>query len=526
MSYYKYKFMKKTLLLLFISMLVRDLSAQNENLSNGQYFDGEPYMVIDPHNSKHIVVAWIGFTVGSPTGIKTKVSFDGGNSWSASVFLPHTNPSFPSLHSADPSICFDTAGYVYACYIDFHEAPDTGGVYVVRSPDGGLTWGSPNKVMTVSDDGAKKPLDRPWFCINPVNNHFYVTTKPAPWVLPPNRPYFRTSSDGGVTWAPWRYIDTTGHLVGNLISAPMAAPTVGSDGIFHCMYPSYLSSQNVLPGYIHASSANDGATFTYNNAYFSATTAQDSLAKLGYHLAIDPTNPQHLVFNFLGKPSGDLDIYMIQSSNGGTTWSSPQRVNDDPIGNGKMQDMTWCSFDVNGDLIVGWRDRRDAPGSGYSQPSETWGTILRKDSSNFSANFKISDTLAQFVAQYLDTNGNDFLNINLHQDTVYAVWGDTRTGVLQIWFNKKGIQGGSPSGILLTDEAIPAVSTYPNPSQNILYLKGENVTEVLIYNMTGQLVTDEKITSQQINTSALVKGVYNIQFRTAKGNTTQRFVKD
>jgi hypothetical protein len=381
--------------------------------------------------------------------------------------------------------------------------------------------------MDVHDDGSKEPLDRPWFRINPVNNHFYVTSKPAPWILPPNRPYFRTSSDEGAIWSPWRYIDTTGYLVGNLIAGPMAAPAVGSDGIFHCVYPSYLSSQHVLPGYILASSGSDGATFSYNGVYYSATTANDSLAKLGYHLEVDPTNPQHLVFNFLGKPCGDLDVYTTQSTNGGTTWSTPQRVNDDSMCNGKMQDMTWCSFDVNGDLIVGWRDRRDAPGTGYSQASETWAAILRKDSVNYTPNFKISDTLAQFDALYLDTSGNDFMNIALHNDTVYAVWGDVRTGVLQIWFNKKSMTGGSTStGVLLTDAAIPAVSMYPNPSENILYLSGEKVSEVLIYDMSGQLISDEMLLSSQLNTASLVKGAYNILCKTEKGTTTLRFVKD
>jgi hypothetical protein len=194
--------------------------------------------------------------------------------------------------------------------------------------------------------------------------------------------------------------------------------------------------------------------------------------------------------------------------------------------NGKMQDMTWCSFDVNGDLIVGWRDRRDAPGTGYQQPSETWGAILRKDSAKYTPNFKISDTLAQFVAVYLDTSGNDFMNIALHNDTMYAAWGDVRTGVLQIWFNKKGMGSASSTGIMLTDAAIPAVSVYPVPADNVLYLSGAKVSEVSITNMTGQIVTHQKIDAQKIDITSLSKGIYIIQLTTAGGTSTQRFVKD
>ena len=516
--------MKRVILAAIVSIIALYLPAQNQNLSNGQYFDGEPYMVIDPHNGNHIVVAWIGFTAGSPTGIKVKVSNDGGNSWSASTFLPHAVSIF---HSADPSLAFDTAGNVWACYIDSYQSPDSGGIYVSRSPDGGLSWGTPLKVMDVFDDGAQLPLDRPWFCINPVTNHFYVTSKPAPWIAPPCRPYFRTSANAGTTWAPWRYIDTTGFLVGSLIAAPMAAPAVGSDGVFHCIYPSYLSSQNLLPGYIHASSANDGATFGYHGKYMNPGTNTDTLPKMGYNLVVDPTNPQHLAFNFPAKFSNtDIDVWVDQSTDGGNTWSNPVRVNDDPVNNGVMQDMTWCNFDVNGDLIVGWRDRRNGGGTGYSVPSEIWSSILRKDSAGFSHNFRLSDTLAQFNATYLDHPGNDFMNIALHKDTVYAVWGDVRTNVLSIWFYKKGSTSALSTGILLTDDAIPAITVYPNPSRDVLYISGEKVTDVEITDMAGHKVSGEKITEQKVNITSLASGIYIIRLITSHGIATQRFVKD
>lgn len=514
----------KKILLLLLVVCCAHTYAQNENLSNGQYFDGEPYMAIDPHNPQHIIVAWMGFTVGSPFGIKVKTSFDAGTTWSSSTFLPHLSHNF---HSADPSIAFDTAGYAYACYIDYHEAPDSGGVFTVRSPDGGLTWGTPKKVMDAYDDGAQRPLDRPWFCINPVTNQFYVTTKPAPWILPPCRPYFRTSADGGNTWAAWRYIDTTGFLVGTLIPAPMAAPAVGSDGIFHCVYPSYLSSQNVLPAFVHASTTNNGATFSYHGKYFYPGGNTDTLPKMGYHLAVDPTNPQHLAFNFPGKLSNsDIDIWLIQSTDGGVNWSTPQRVNDDPINNGVMQDLTWCGFDVNGDIIVGWRDRRDATGTGYSLPSEIYAAILRKDSTNFTPNFKVSDTIAQFNATYLDHPGNDFMNIALQRDTVYAVWGDVRTGLLNVWFEKKVPGSNTPSSITLLSEDPLVVNIYPNPTTDVLNFSGEKVTEVAVTNMVGQVVLNQKLTQQKINVANLHRGLYILHLTTPRGNLSQRFIKE
>jgi hypothetical protein len=397
----------------------------------------------------------------------------------------------------------------------------------VRSPDGGLSWGTPHQAIDMYDDGSKLPIDRPWFCINPVTNHFYVTSKPAPWIPAPNRSYFRSSADAGITWAPWRYIDTTGFLIGTLISAPMISPAVGSDGVVHCVYPSYLPSQNVLPGFIHAATSSDGASFTYHGKYMNTGGNSDTLPKMGYHLTVDPSDPQHLAFNFPSKFSHtDIDIYIIQSHDGGATWSNPIRVNDDTVNNGKMQDLTWCSFDLNGDLIVGWRDRRDAAGTGYSVPSEIWGAVLRKDSAGFQPNYRISDTIAQFNATYLDGNGNDFMNIALQHDTMYAVWGDVRTSVLSIWFEKKSLGSHITSLTLLTDELIPAVNLYPNPTGDLLTFSGEKVTEVSINNMLGQTIYHQKPGEQKIDVSSFSRGIYIIQLTTAHGNTTQRFVKD
>jgi hypothetical protein len=59
--------------------------------------------------------------------------------------------------------------------------------------------------------------------------------------------------------------------------------------------------------------------------------------------------------------AGDPDIFLAKSSNGGTTWSSPIRVNDDPVGNGRDQFMPWVSVDEKGTVVVKFFDRRADP---------------------------------------------------------------------------------------------------------------------------------------------------------------------
>ncbi|MEI7661100.1 MAG: T9SS type A sorting domain-containing protein [Bacteroidota bacterium] len=518
--------MSRWLCFLSIALISAGLcQAQNTNISKGVVFDGEPFMTVNPENPAHLVLAWMGYSFGSPLGIKTIVSFNGGRSWSNPVFLPHLAASY---HSADPSLVFDNTGSLFACYVDYRETPDSGGICLVKSADGGLTWKYLSKALDMYADGSKMPVDRPWLTISPVNNHMYITSKPAPWIAPPNRPYFIRSDDQGATWKPWRYIDGTGFLVGNVIKAPMAASAVSSDGTFHCIYPSWVAAQNLLPGYLHAKSSDDGNNFTYNGAGYFSTGIDDTLAKAGGSLAADPANMHHLAFVFLGSGYGDLDVFFIESFNDGATWSSPYRVNNDPAANGKMQDMAWSAFNTRGDFVVAWRDRRNSAGSGYMHASEMWGAMRWKDSTGFSANFRISDTLSGYQ-DVLGLNGNDFMTLSVVKDTLHAAWGDTRNGILNIWYSRINLRTLKPAGIEnIVHEKIPEITIFPNPGNSIFRFTGNRVVEVVVYDLQGkQLFSVESEDSvDHVDLSAMPPGIYVLSLKTPYGNMVARIVRE
>jgi len=55
---------------------------------------------------------------------------------------------------------------------------------------------------------------------------------------------------------------------------------------------------------------------------------------------------------------GNLDLYVRKSSDQGSTWTSPLRINDDEIGNHIDQFHPMLSIDEKGILTVCWFDRR------------------------------------------------------------------------------------------------------------------------------------------------------------------------
>ncbi|MES2593474.1 MAG: T9SS type A sorting domain-containing protein [Bacteroidota bacterium] len=499
----------------FLSILLffsQNIKSQHQNISNGTIFEGEPYIVINPNNPQNIVVAWMGFVYNVSTGltIKVKSSFNGGQTWSTTVNIPHINSSY---QSADPSMAFDGNGNLFLSYIDHRENPDSGGVYIRKSVNGGLTWGNPIKTIDVHADGTELPIDRPWLTVNAAGDKIYIVTKPAPWIPAPNRPYFIASVDSGATWQPWRYLDTTNYLVGNLIAQPMAVP-VCSGNKFHAMYPSYVPSQNVYAQYLLATTINSGNSFTYKPMVVTQPNASNDTAKLAYKLIQDPSNNNHLAFIYLAAPFGDIDIMLAETFNSGLNWSTPQRVNDDPQGNGKMQDMLWADFDSDGDIIITWRDRRNASGIGFATASEFYGAFRDNDSANFSSNFPLSDGIVSYNS-ILAQNGNDFMSTALLNDTLYTVYANTKDGSLDVWFVKMAARTQTVTGIALIGSESDRLRIMPNPSAGIFTINALGkafLDDVAVYTMTGKKITSTTYNAlnKTIDLSGYPKGIYLI----------------
>lgn len=527
--------MKNKIIVIFLILSSVFVFAQNQNLSNGNIFDGEPYIAINPYNSQHLVVAWMGWvSFSNQFKIKTKTSFDGGQTWSSAVELPHTVSGYSS---ADPVIDFNQNGDVFTCYIDFTGTtpPVTGGVYICKSTDGGLSWNTPTEVINTNYDGTKWPIDRPWMVIDRslgiYQENIYVTTMNLNRTNPTYHPYLSVSSDTGNTFST-RYVDTTGWLAGSLNPLPMCSPLISSTGVFYGAYPSYDLSQNPFLQSFMATSNNGGANFTYNNVitYTSPTNVSNyPSAKKANLLLCNPSNANHLAYLFLSATNGDLDVFLIETTNSGTTWTSPIRINDDPIGNNRMQDLIWGDFDIDGDLIVSWRDRRNAMDSTFQTQSEIWASYRSKDSSQFSPNFQITNQTVAYDS-VLENAGNDFMCIKLQKDTLNAVWGDTRDGKLNIWFQNMAVNGTILSVKQISSEEIPEVFIYPNPTTSIINIENENLKRVIVYDMNGKIIISKwnennNRNSIGVNLENHSNGTYLIEVITSKGIITQKVIK-
>jgi hypothetical protein len=504
------------------------LAAQDKNISGYSFYDAEPYLAVDPTDSSHLIAAWMKATGLSQVSIATKVSTDGGLSWSAGTLIPHQSPGYTS---ADPSIAFNSKGEVFLVFIDTKTTKDSGGVFICKSTDGGLSWGNPAKVTDLSEK-PDLPVDRPWIAIDnsggPRDGYIYITSKTIPDLPCPCDIWMKVSPGNG-TWSSIRHLDQ------NIPQGPqinsMAVPAVGADGAFYYTYYSYDTSLNPFVRLVLGKSTDGGQTFTYSSiaSFTSASAGKDSLYQASYTLSAHPDDASSLIATWTDSRNGDPDIYYAWSSNAGSTWSAPLRLNDDATGNGAGQDMCWASFGEGGRFVAAWRDRRDH-GSGSQTSFGIYYAVSVNKGVSFLPNKKISSAASPFINIQ---RGNDFLGTGTAGSSIYALWVDQRDGNTEIYFARDLFSENTTD---ITEKALPLrISVQPNPFSSSFTLVIESTlhTDALVevYDMEGSIALAPLILrlnpgeNRVILGEDLKAGAYQVTIEAGEKEYTSRIVK-
>ena len=514
--------MKKLLFTITISFFILASQAQtNLNLSNLLSFDGEPYIAVNPANQNNIIAGWMRLLADGKIWIATKASFDKGQSWSAISFMPHDTTI---NGSADVSIAFHNSGVAYLSWINFRQTPDTAGaVFVSKSTDGGLTWGTPNKVIG-SSDLPDHPFDRPWIAVDNsggVNDGvLFVTTMTAYWVVGQHHIYLRTSTDGGLTWSTIKQVDNTTFSVGSL-TASYGGISIGNDGRAYIAFMSYDVSASPFIRYYSITTTDLGVTFQ-RNVVGTAFISSGSGFTRAWSIDANPTLNENAVLTWVDNRNGDYDILLSKTTNGGLTWSTPIRVNDDSVNNGIEQDMVWADFSPSGKMAVAWRDRR-LNGIGSTVPFDIYTAISSDAANSFSPNFRVTSVSNPY---FLVPQGNSFIGCAMSDSSVYLNWGDYRNNPdWDIFFNKTDLTTLIAPATDISPNVQSSIELFPNPATNSIQVTfslppAVSTTEVVIFNSVGQVVKRNHVSlnqkgkfNQQIGISDFSDGVYYLFIR-------------
>ena len=514
--------MRKNILLYYITLFCCFISAilpaQNINLSNSPYWDGECYLAANPKNPKHLVAAWMYFSTSNlKNAMATRTSFDGGKTWSPIQIQPHVYSKFTS---ADPTMYFGKDSCVYLAYIDLSglHSSDSGYIMVTRSVNGGITWKSPVKAIGWKD-AANLPIDRPWIAADGSTGKYagrvYLTSQNAYFTPQPHHPWFTCSVDSGATWSPIKQLDDS--IPSGVITDATAFTTVAANGTLYGIYYSYYTKYSPYARLVMVKSYNGGASFTthsiLNLTAVDVIPTADSLLKNGICISSNPIDTNNLIMISPSEVFGEPDVISYNTHDAGNTWNGPTRINDDMKGAyDTCHDLNWGSFTPNGTYAVVWRDRRNT-GKGDSAAFQIYGSTSNNGGDSFNANFRISDTISPPV--YLE-HGDDFLGCAASDSSVYALWSDMRTGKENTFFNATSFSK-IPTGIVsVSNNPAVTVEAYPNPFHNETNIVIHSAVQMnqcvlTVYSIDGKKISEIPVKGDgtyKLNLSFLTPGTY------------------
>jgi len=339
----------------------------------------EVTIAINPKNPDNVVAA--SFAMCRPSRARSASynysSLDGGKTWRT---IPVADPK--NLTQGDDVVYFGKDGTVYHTHLSFegirvaHPPRAETGMLVESSIDGGLTWS--DSVPAINHENSVTPFeDKPGIVVDNGPQSKYQGNVYLAWtrfdVYGSSAPdchshiFFTRSTDHGKSFAmPINISDSVGDCRDSDNTVEGAVPAVAPNGDIYVVWAGPA-------GLVFKKSTDGGETFSKEKVISQMPGgwdfSVDGLERAnGMPLTAvdlsDGPNKGTLYVNWIDAREGDPDVFLMSSKDGGETWSTPVRVNDDPVKNGKAQFFTWMSVDpVDGSVNIVFYDRRDTAGS-------------------------------------------------------------------------------------------------------------------------------------------------------------------
>jgi hypothetical protein len=293
-------------------------------------------------------------------------SSDGGASFQDLGNLP-VRPGFPlQENEGDPGIVVDRNGVFYASYILFDASRPAGfqnTVGVSKSTNGGLTWTLPVALPVFG--AANAFLDKCFIAVDATggasNGNVYVTFTNFPQVNTGTLPImFSRSTNGGMSFS------TPIQLSGTGTRNQGSEPVVGPNGEIYVTW--WQASGPGGSRIMVAKSTNGGVSFGAPVPVSPVTPIGFSSGSLLGNFRVNSfpridvnQSNGNVYIAFASRPgNGDSgDAFFVRSTNGGATWSSPLRINDDPGDNDQF--FPDLAVGADGTIRVIWYDKRRDP---------------------------------------------------------------------------------------------------------------------------------------------------------------------
>ena len=378
----------------------------NYNISNNPEPQNEPSVRISRKNPNRVVAAWRDFRTGvNPPLRRIGYSFssDGGDTWSISQLTPQIIPG--AALSSDPVVAVDTSGNFYIITVSINDLTGSGELWLFKSTDEGETF---NEVHEMAVSAFFE--DKEWAATDLSPTSPYVNTMYCSWTRFSSNTTILLikSTDEGVTWSdPVSVSDGSSGVQGSF-------PAVSSDGELYVVWRS--------SGQIRFDKSTDGGV-TFGSDLTVSTAPSAWFPHMAVDLSGGPFNNYiYVVWN--DERNGDDDVFLSISSDGGDTWSSALRVNNDPVGNGKVQYWPSIAISELGEIVILFYDTRNTQNNNIIEAY-----IARSTDGGASfTNELVSTEPSSTNIPNSDVRFGDYINIDFVGGNIVPVWTDERAG--------------------------------------------------------------------------------------------------
>lgn len=434
--------------------------AYNDPVQIPTGFQSEVHIVVNPNNPNQMVAASNTFkfpwTCGPRTIQTIFYSSDGGATWgftcapSPIAYGLDCNALGGIILGSDPSLGWNRNGEVFLNYMAIcgvGGAPRSA-IVIAKSSNGGATWTPQGIIKNSWATGEFE--DKNFLAIDTHATSPYKDRLYSCWVRDNNQK-IAYSSNNGVTWTE-KDLPTPPQGGADMI-CDMA---IQKNGTVHVMIETETCDDvQCYDAWIYYTRSTDGGNTwstptkisDLNFTAFGSDSCPDaqadrciiSMGSIDVDNSGGPCNGT-LYATYADKPAtgtaNNMDVFVKRSTNGGATWSSAVRVNDDGTG-GKVQFFPFLTVDqIKGHPIVAWMDARNDPNN---KAVEVFATRSVNCGVNYKKNVQVSKPSAEFnnsTISYSDESANnpahnvnqygDYIGVDARNAKAYIGWTDSR----------------------------------------------------------------------------------------------------
>lgn len=402
----------------------------------------EPWVAVNPANPSNVVGAWQQdrWSNGGAHGLVAGYSFDGGQTW-RQVNLPFSACAggLGYERASDPWVSFGPDGTAYTVSISFNQSNNDNAVAAAVSKDGGQTWTDLSVLIADNEPSTQFFNDKESVTADPMK----AGVAYAVWdrlEQPNSNPYadlhaqayrgptmFSKTVNGGKTWSSPVQI----------VPVPSRQQTIGNqivvdrqNGTLYDFFDLITPPQQPSPYKVaFIKSTDGGATWSAPRVIADLETVAVVDPNTGEALrtgdiipepAIDAATGQlYVVWQDARFNGGNYDeIAISTSTDGGASWSAPQRVNTPT---GRLAFNPSVHINAAGSVAVTYYDIRNlTAGNTATLPTDYWMTTSTDGGKTFGNETHLAGSFdmktapvaeGYFIGDYagLDSRGTAFL---------------------------------------------------------------------------------------------------------------------